>query len=83
MAIVLEAIYALTPIAKPSPYAKRWWTTDLTNLRRAYTYQRNQARAYRQRGAVFQDPIAKDLEQQASNAAKEYHNAIQRQKRAH
>ena len=45
MTIVLEAIHALTPKAKPSPYAKRWWTTDLTNLRRIYTSQRNQARS--------------------------------------
>ena len=42
MTSVLEAIHALTPKAKPSPYAKRWWTTDLNNLRRLYTYQRNQ-----------------------------------------
>ncbi|KJZ71336.1 hypothetical protein HIM_09272 [Hirsutella minnesotensis 3608] len=27
---VLEAIYELTPRARPSPYAKRWWTKDLT-----------------------------------------------------
>ncbi|KAG6980291.1 hypothetical protein FocnCong_v009749 [Fusarium oxysporum f. sp. conglutinans] len=28
MAVVLEAVRALTPKAKPSPYAKRWWTSD-------------------------------------------------------
>jgi hypothetical protein len=33
MTVVLEAVYALTPKAKPSLYAKRWWTTDLTQLR--------------------------------------------------
>jgi hypothetical protein len=33
MAVVLEAVRALTPKAKPSPYAKRWWTSDLTQLR--------------------------------------------------
>ncbi len=38
MSVVLEAIHALTPKAKPSPYTKRWWTTDLTQLRRIYTY---------------------------------------------
>jgi hypothetical protein len=26
------------PFSRPSPYAKRWWTTDLTQLRRIYTY---------------------------------------------
>lgn len=30
MAAVLEAVHALTPTARPSPYAKRWWTTDLS-----------------------------------------------------
>jgi hypothetical protein len=77
MTSVLEAIHALTPKAKPSPYAKRWWTTDLTNLRRLYTYQRNQARAHRRIGAVSQI-----LEQQVKQAAKEYHDAIRRQKKA-
>jgi hypothetical protein len=78
MAAVVEAVYALTPKAKPSPYAKRWWTTDLTQLRRVYTYWRNQARAQRRRGHVFPN-----LEQQANEAAKEYHDAIRRQKKAH
>ncbi|KAL6405976.1 hypothetical protein AUP68_10531 [Ilyonectria robusta] len=27
MGVVLEAIDKLVPLAKPSPYAKRWWTT--------------------------------------------------------
>jgi hypothetical protein len=43
MVAVTEAVYGLTPKAKPSPYAKRWWTTDLTRLRRTYTFWRNQA----------------------------------------
>jgi hypothetical protein len=34
MAAVLEAVQTLTPKAKPSPYSKRWWTSDLTHLRR-------------------------------------------------
>ncbi|RKK50681.1 hypothetical protein BFJ69_g18028, partial [Fusarium oxysporum] len=41
MTAVLEAVQALTPRAKPSPYAKRWWTHDLTQLRHVYTYWRN------------------------------------------
>ena len=78
MTIVLEAVHALTPKAKPSPYAKRWWTGNLTNLRRIYTYQRNQARSHRRAGTISQT-----LEQQAHDAAKEYHDAIRRQKKAH
>ncbi|KAJ6439206.1 reverse transcriptase [Purpureocillium lavendulum] len=35
MRVVLEAIHELTPRAPPLPYAKRWWTKDLTRLRRA------------------------------------------------
>ena len=36
--VVLDTIHELIPRAKPSPYAKRWWTTDLTKLRRSYTF---------------------------------------------
>jgi hypothetical protein len=43
-----------------------------------YTYWRNQARACRRRGRE-----AADLEQKASEAAKEYHDALRRQKKAH
>ena len=36
MTTVLEAVTTLTPKAKPSPYAKRWWTKDLTQLKQIY-----------------------------------------------
>jgi hypothetical protein len=78
MAVVLEAIYTLTPKAKPSPYAKRWWTKDLTKLRRVYTHFRNRARTTCRAGVENAE-----LERQAREAAKEYHDAIRRQKRAH
>jgi hypothetical protein len=78
MTAVTEAVSKLTPKAKPSLYAKRWWTTDLTQLRRTYTYWRNQARSRRRAGhAVLK------FEQQAREAAKEYHDAIRKQKKAH
>ncbi|CZR61252.1 uncharacterized protein PAC_11148 [Phialocephala subalpina] len=54
------------------------WTTDLTQLRRVYTYWRNQARTQRRIGHMFPN-----LEQQANNAAKEYYDAVRRQKKAH
>lgn len=38
MAVFSETVQKLTPKARPSPYAKRWWTSDLTQLRRIYTY---------------------------------------------
>ncbi|KAM4055446.1 reverse transcriptase (RNA-dependent DNA polymerase) [Hirsutella rhossiliensis] len=50
----------------PPSYAKRWWTKDLTRLRRTYTYWRNQARAQRRAGQS-----RPDLEQRAKEAAKE------------
>jgi hypothetical protein len=49
MEVVLDAIDKLVPRAKPPPYAKRWWTTDLTRLRRTYTFWRNLARARRRK----------------------------------
>lgn len=48
--IVLDNVFWLTPIAKPSPYAKRWWTDDLTRLRKVYTRLRNQASTERRAG---------------------------------
>ena len=78
MDIVLHAIHTFTPKAKPSPYGNRWWTSDLTNLRRVYTCQRNQARTYRRLGIVSQN-----IEQRARDAAKDYHDAIRKQKKAH
>ncbi|XP_044717879.1 endonuclease-reverse transcriptase domain-containing protein [Hirsutella rhossiliensis] len=66
MRVVTKALRDLTPRAQPPPYAKRWWTKDLTRLRRTYTYWRNQARAQRRAGQS-----RPDLEQRAKEAAKE------------
>ena len=78
MNTVLEAVHALTPKAHPSLYAKRWWTKDLTKLRKIYTYKRNQARAARRSGIS-----ERELELQAKEAGKEYHNTIRRQKKVY
>ncbi|RYP13221.1 hypothetical protein DL766_009878 [Monosporascus sp. MC13-8B] len=78
MSAVLEAVHALTPKARPSPYAKRWWTTDLTQLRRIYTYWRNRARSERRAGRTITG-----LEETAKAAAKQYHDAIRQQKKKH
>jgi hypothetical protein len=72
MSVVLEAVQEVTPKAKPSPYAKRWWTTDLTQLRQIYTYWRNRA------GRALPE-----LEELAKSAAKQYHDTIRKQKRTH
>lgn len=68
----------LTPRAKPSPHAKRWWTTDLTELRYVYTHWRNRARSERRAGRKIPQ-----LEQIAQDAAKQYHDAIRKQKKKH
>jgi hypothetical protein len=78
MQAVLGAVSSLTPKAKPSPYAKRWWTKDLTKLRQVYAYWRNRARAQRRGGEALPE-----LERQARAAAKEYHDAIRKQQRLH
>jgi hypothetical protein len=78
MATVQDAIQALVPKAKPTPYAKRWWTSDLTQLRRIHTFWRNRATAARRRGR-----ISAELEDRAEAAAKQYHDAIRQQKKTH
>jgi exonuclease III len=78
MSVVLESVHALTPKARPSPYAKRWWTADLTQLRRIYTYWRNRARTERRAGRTIAD-----LEETAKGASKQYHGAIRQQKKKH
>ncbi|WAO97111.1 Hypothetical protein NCS54_01482000 [Fusarium falciforme] len=78
MSVVVEAVHSLAPKAKPSPYAKRWWTTDLTQLRQIYTNWRNRARAERRAGQT-----RTELEEMAKGAAKQYHDAIRQQKKKH
>ncbi|KAK0368754.1 hypothetical protein CLIM01_13892 [Colletotrichum limetticola] len=60
MPVLREAVEALTPKAKPSPYAKRWWTADLTQLRQIHTHWRNQARAERRKKSHWEDFLADD-----------------------
>ena len=51
LASAVEAAIRLhVPLAKPSPYAKRWWTHDLTQQRNDYTHWRSRARAARRAG---------------------------------
>ena len=78
MSAVSDAVHDLTPRAKPSPHAKRWWTTDLTQLRHIYTYWRNHARSERRAGRKV--PW---LEEMAQDASKQYHDAIRKQKKKH
>ena len=76
--IVSETVHTLTPKAKPSPYAKRWWTSDLTRLHKEYTQCRNRARNTRKWG--IRDRMLEALSKEAS---KQYHDAIRKQKKKH
>jgi hypothetical protein len=78
MEVVFDTIHELESRAKPSPYAKQWWMTDRTRLRRTYTFWRNLARTKRRAGHRLDN-----LENRAKEAAKEYHDTIKRQKKAH
>ncbi|EKG09951.1 Endonuclease/exonuclease/phosphatase [Macrophomina phaseolina MS6] len=73
---VSAALQRCVSKAKPSPYVKKWWTVDLTQLRRSFTCFRNQARACRRWG---QSDVW--LEAQAREAAKRFHDTMRRQKR--
>ncbi|KAF9729205.1 hypothetical protein PMIN01_12895 [Paraphaeosphaeria minitans] len=75
---IAPAIEKYVPVARPSPYAKRWWTEDLTELRKHYTYWRNKASASRR--ANTPDP---GLQQMAVTCRKRYHDAIRNQRKTH
>jgi hypothetical protein len=74
MSAVSGAVHSLTPKARPSSYTKRWWTSDLTQLRHIYTYWRSRARSERQAGWN-----TVEIEEFAKGAAKQYHDAIRQQ----
>ena len=78
LAVVYETVMELTPRARPSPYAKRWWTESLSQLRDTYTYWRKQARRERrwERGSP-------ETEREARNACRNFHRAIRHQKKKH
>lgn len=75
--IVQDAVFQCTPIARPSPYTKRWWNLNLSQLRNNYTQVRNEARSQR-RGS----PRDRRLEERVKIAKKTFHDACRRQRRA-
>lgn len=79
MEIVTDAIDQHNPIAKPCPYAKRWWNEDLSLLRKAYSRLRNQMSRRRQDGEIF----SSQLDAQAWEVKKLYFKAIRCQKKKH
>jgi len=66
------------PKAKPSKHAKRWWTNDLTSLRKEYTKARNLARSRRRQGRRDDS-----LKIATKIARHDFHHAIKKRKKAH
>lgn len=74
----VDVVHNSVPRARPSPHAKRWWTTDLTLLRRSLSSARNYVTTLRRRGV---DTIEAQRKFQASR--KEYLQQIEKQKKRH
>ena len=66
------------PKAISSPYAKRWWNSELTRLRRSQSQLRNMVTRLRRNGVRDTE-----LERIARAATQQYHDAIQKQKKNH
>lgn len=79
MRIVTGAIDSHVPRAKPSPYAKRWWTESLSVLRKNYTRLRNQMSRRRRNG----EAKLPQLDAQAWVAKSVYFKAVCEQKKKH
>lgn len=78
MSVVARAINQLVPKAKPSPYAKRRWSEDLSKLRSTYTKFRNQACRARHQGYM-----QADLELEAQYAKRRYFKTLRSLKKQH
>jgi hypothetical protein len=74
MRAILTTIDQHTQRAKPSPYAKRWWTPTLTTLRQTMTALRNRVTTLRRR---FED--VEDAKANHQAAKQRYFQEIQKQ----
>jgi hypothetical protein len=66
------------PRARESPYAKRWWTRELTELQADFTRKRNRITTLRRRG-----DDTTTMREIAHYARREYLDEVDRQKRQH
>lgn len=73
-----SAIRDHCPKAKPYAFAKRWWTADLTALRKNHTGTHNLARARRRHGR-----FDIELEMATKRARHEFHHTIKKRKKEH
>nr|GAT43545.1 predicted protein [Mycena chlorophos] len=69
-----DALKQSTPVSKPSPYTRRWWTRELSTLRRRYHKAASKAR----RARATEDHLLEMAERK-----REYFQAIRAQKRKH
>ena len=76
--VVSTTLEELVPRAKPSPYAKRWWTKELTQLRHRFTTLRNRITKLRR-----QDKDTAHTQLLAHQARKTYFDEISHQKALH
>ena len=74
--VTQTAIEQHCPKAKPSKHAERWWSNELTSMRKEYTRTRNLARAKRRQGR--QDD---HLEIATKTARHDFHHAIKKRKK--
>lgn len=75
---VSTAVRRYTPVSKSSPYSKRWWTPELSALKKSFTKARNRLRRIRRNGEND-----RELSKAATKAKYEYHAAIDAQKKQH
>lgn len=75
---VERVLHRITPKPKPSPYCKRWWTQELTEVRDEYNRARNQCERARRYGYP-----RKELEDIAKELRQRYHTKIREQKKKH
>jgi exonuclease III len=76
--LIAPAVRDHIPRAKPAPYAKRWWTKELTERRREYTKWKNRAREIRRAGG-----ISHQAQEIAERLGKDFQQAISVQKTKH
>ncbi|KFZ18004.1 hypothetical protein V501_01420, partial [Pseudogymnoascus sp. VKM F-4519 (FW-2642)] len=75
---VQQALEKNIPIPRAFPYPKRWWTRELTDLRKEYNFQRNQRTQ-----AVRRGDFNKGIQRAALQANRNYLSAIANQKKTH
>ena len=76
--IIHQALEQGVPRARPSPYAKRWWTPTLTQLREHMTQLRNRVTSLRRRGVDFSE-----AQRRFRDSKRIYHDAIDESKATH